>query len=590
MTPAATMDARVIYEVEAGLWSRGTAIVFDGGEFPRARIGEVAAIADTVIVVGDRGTAEALRSAGVGSVSVADGTDLRAALQLTTAARAPVVFCGVPAKPSSAITSAISAVTDPTGTQLPVAAVMFMREKAPSGGPLCPLAERSFVSGYGALFSIMLAGKTGRSVRIVAPRADQLKPTHAEVVATALQLARSSGTHVEICTDPAPRSWAVSHSPELSAIFCGVLEARGQSAAGGSKVARKAGDEADTAAHLLQEAACDVVVVFDRVALVHGTTAGASVAKAIGATMLAAVAVGGVAAPAAAATAPPPISQVAVQVPKNAPSRRAVDGSQAATGGDATTAGSGAAADQAGETNYGTADPTGTEDYGTADQTGIDDTVTADGTNVDQVQPGSQTDEVAVDEPDSVADSTDISQSDIEIPQEYIAFRVWTDSHGNNHVISSGLQDHWVDTPALPDWAVADGGDHPWLAKPDPDYVSPESIRAEQGALAGSASANEAADQHAGSSGQREGTPSSTARNSRAARSAQRATPKRNTGAKAGKHTAGKKAGKKAGTKAGKKAGKQAGKKAGKHGKSGKQGTARRNRSGSRGATKGSGT
>ena len=49
------------------------------------------------------------------------------------------------------------------------------------------------------------------------------------------------------------------------------------------------------------------------------------------------------------------------------------------------------------------------------------------------------------------------------MPQEYIAFQVWTDSQGRNHVLSTGLQDHPVDPPAIPDWAMQESSPE-WIS------------------------------------------------------------------------------------------------------------------------------
>jgi hypothetical protein len=63
-----------------------------------------------------------------------------------------------------------------------------------------------------------------------------------------------------------------------------------------------------------------------------------------------------------------------------------------------------------------------------------------------------------------VNDVADSKGGDVELPTEYVAVRVWTDSHGKTHFLSTGAQTHPVDVPDLPAWAVADGGDHPELA------------------------------------------------------------------------------------------------------------------------------
>ncbi len=478
------LDERMIYAVESGLWTEGRAVVLDAGTFPRSRVADVAALASHIRVVGDRGIADALREAGVADVSVSEGRTIADAVRVTADARAPIIFCGEPRKAEKAVTSALSAITDRSGPQLPVAAVMVMRAQPPADGPLCPLAERSFVSGYGVLFSMMLAGKTGRNVRAVTPQTDRLKATHSAVVNTAMDLARQSGTRIDVISDPAPRTWAIENSDRLGGIFCGVLEARGDSKSGGGKIARKAGAEFETAVALIEKASCDVVVVLDRVSLMHGASAGAHVAKVIGAAMVATVAVGGVAAPAAAAT--PTVAHQVTKAPQAGVGRRAQS--------NADTQGPAAATQTTGQTAVDTGTATG--DTAQTDQTAVDTgtdqvptpiskktqktgSVTEDGGSGNGEKTIGDGQEAIGSGEEAIVDGDQLDpaagpQSDIETPIEWISFRVWTDSHGEDHVISSGLQDHWVPEPALPDWAVQDGGDHPWLAKPDPGPVSPK--------------------------------------------------------------------------------------------------------------------
>jgi hypothetical protein len=456
------MDERVVYAMRTGAWNEGRAVLLDAGGFPETRIADVAALVSRVHVVGDRGAASALREAGVADVSVSDGGSIEDAVRATAAMSAPVIFCGQPDKPRKMVGSAVSAITRQDGPRLPVAAIMVMRPEPPVSDELCAIAEHAFVSGYGLLFSILLADLTQSDVRIVVPRKDDYKATHADVVRSATGFARYVDVRVTMHTDPAPRSWAIANSPRLGAVFCGVLQATGRTSGDRVKVTAKAGDEIYTAVELIEEASCDVVVVLDNISLVHGKTIGAQVAKMIGAAMVASLAVGGAAAPAVAATRPPTGHHAVTKAHDHKARSRgkrlsgAVGvGASAGVAAEAPAgAGVGAAAGVEAPAGAGVGAAAGVEapaGAGVGAAAGVE-AASSDGfgaSDATQV-PGTAN---SVDSPDAV-DETD--SADVELPQEYIAFQVWTDSQGRNHVISTGLQDHPVDTPAIPDWAQQD--------------------------------------------------------------------------------------------------------------------------------------
>ena len=239
-------------------------VLLDEGTISDGGLGRVAEYASEVIVVGERrrsNTAERLRALGV-PVSVEDGkADIESAIRTAARASAIVVATGRPQKAEKLVRDAARGAADTVDDGLPAVGLVVLGEHETRTGKVFTVTDSGDTSGYEPLFALGIAEHLGREVVLVTPPG-RVRGPRTNVFNHAQGLAADAGVSWTEVTDPSPSNFVITQSGSAVGVIIGVMEIPSRPGLLGSRPRLNEGDPR-AAVSLINDAACDVMVIFD---------------------------------------------------------------------------------------------------------------------------------------------------------------------------------------------------------------------------------------------------------------------------------------------------------------------------------------
>ncbi len=239
-------------------------VLLDEGTISDGGLGRVAEYASEVIVVGERrrsSTAERLRALGV-PVSVEDGkADIESAIRTAARASAIVVATGRPQKAEKLVRDAARGAADTVDDGLPAVGLVVLGEHETRTGKVFTVTDSGDTSGYEPLFALGIAEHLGREVVLVTPPG-RVRGPRTNVFNHAQGLAADAGVSWTEVTDPSPSNFVITQSGSAVGVIIGVMEIPSRPGLLGSRPRLNEGDPR-AAVSLINDAACDVMVIFD---------------------------------------------------------------------------------------------------------------------------------------------------------------------------------------------------------------------------------------------------------------------------------------------------------------------------------------
>ncbi|MBX7453113.1 hypothetical protein GR927_34480, partial [Mycolicibacterium sp. 3033] len=245
-------------------------VLLDEGTISHGGLERVAQYASEVVLVGERrrgDVKERLGSLGV-PVTVQDGrADIESAMRTAARSGAIVVATGRPAKAEKLIRDAVRGAAGAVDHGLPAVGLIVLGEHDTRSGTVFTVTDTGELSGYEPLFALGVAEHLGREVVMLAPPG-RIKGPRTDVLNHAERLASEAGISWTEASDPSPITAVIAQSESAAGAIIGVLEVPTGPSWLGSRPSLKKGNP-HAAVSLIEEAACDVMVVFDGVHLTH---------------------------------------------------------------------------------------------------------------------------------------------------------------------------------------------------------------------------------------------------------------------------------------------------------------------------------